>query len=120
MATPERLRAERQGRRAEAVAALWLRAQLFAIVAQRFKTPVGEIDLVARRGRLLVFVEVKARTRATSEAEALEAVNRQRIVHAANWYIARHPHLAGLDMRFDVMFLAPGALPRHLKHAFTA
>jgi putative endonuclease len=70
MATSERLRGERQGRRAESLAALWLRAQLFSIVAMRFKTPVGEAD-------------------------ALAAVNRQRIIRAAKWYLSRNPGHAG-------------------------
>lgn len=118
MANPERLRAERAGRRAETLAALWCRAGLYGIVATRFRTPVGEIDLIARRGNMLVFVEVKARRAPAGEAAALEAVNRQRIIRAAGWFLGRHPELAGLDMRFDVIFLAPRALPRHVRNAF--
>ena len=61
---------------------------------RRYKTPVGEIDLVARRFGTTVFVEVKARGRGRTEAEALVAVNRRRIVRAAEYYVARHPALA--------------------------
>ena len=74
-------------------------AQLFFIVARRVKTPVGEIDLVARRGRLTVFVEVKQRRTGSNEQTALESVNRQRIVRAASYYISRHPELAERDLR---------------------
>jgi putative endonuclease len=84
------------------------------------KTPVGEIDLVVRRGETIVFVEVKARAFSSGEAEALGAVNRQRIVRAAQYWLARNPARAGDTMRFDVIFLAPFAWPRHLSNAFDA
>ena len=113
-----RLLAEAFGHRGEALAALYLRAKLYRIVARRFKTPVGEIDLVAMRGRLLVFVEVKARRGAETEAEALGAVNRARIVRAAQYFVARHARLAANPMRFDVIFLGGARWPRHLVNAF--
>jgi len=115
-----RVRAHLGGHRAETLAALFLRLKLYRIIARRFKTPVGEIDLVAERFGTIVFIEVKARTRATSEAEALGAVNRARIVRAAQYWLARHPGKAETSFRFDVIFLAPGQWPRHLKHAFDA
>jgi putative endonuclease len=117
---PERLLAEAFGHRGEALAAWYLRLKLYRIVAQRVKTPVGEIDLVAQRFGVTVFVEVKARTKHQGEAEAMEAVNRRRIVRAAQWYITRHPRLNDTPMRFDVIFLAPGKWPRHLVNAFDA
>lgn len=104
---------------AELLAGLLLQVTFHRILLRRYKTPVGEIDLVARRGRTLIFIEVKTRGRASGEAEALEAVNQARIVRAASWFLTRHPQLAGLDMRFDVIFLAPGKWPRHVKHAFS-
>ena len=115
-----RLAAERQGRRGEQLAALWLMAQFYHIVERRYKTPVGEIDLIARRFGTTVFVEVKARGRAEGEAEAFGKVNRRRVVRAAEAYLIRHPALAATPLRFDVIFLAPGRLPRHLKNAFEA
>ncbi|MDR3476098.1 MAG: YraN family protein [Devosia sp.] len=118
--TNSRLAAERQGRRAEALAALWLQFQLYRIIERRFKTPVGEIDLIAQRFGTTVFVEVKARGRAEGAAEALGKVNRRRLVRAADYYLSRHPRLAATALRFDVIFLAPGALPRHLRNAFQA
>jgi putative endonuclease len=118
--SPERQRRFRAGLRAETLAALVLRLKGYRILAQRMKLPGGEIDLIALRGRTLVFVEVKARRRGADFAQALEAVNTRRIGHAANAYIGRHPRLAGLDQRFDVIFLAPWAWPRHVKNAFEA
>jgi putative endonuclease len=115
-----RLAAEAFGHRGEALAALYLRAKLYRIIGRRFKTPVGEIDLIAQRFGVTVFVEVKARKRAETEAETLGAINRRRIVRAAQYYLMRHPHLAETPLRFDVIFLARGRLPRHLKNAFDA
>jgi len=97
-----------------------LRAKLYRVLARRVKTPVGEIDLVARRGDTLVFVEVKTRSRAATEEQAHAAVNRARIVRAANWYLMRHPRLSGLTIRFDVIFVAGLSLPRHIANAFEA
>ena len=118
--SPERLAAEAYGRRGEWIAAWFLRLKGYRIRAVRTKTPIGEIDLIAERFGTTVFVEVKARQRAELEAEALFAVNRRRIVRAADWYIARHPRLAQRPMRFDVIFLAPGRWPRHHVNAFDA
>ena len=100
------------------VAALWLQCQLYHIVERRFKTPVGEIDLIAERSGTTVFVEVKTRRRGQSEAEALGKVNQQRLIRAAGYFLARHPKLAATPLRFDVIFLAPRSWPRHLKNAF--
>lgn len=115
-----RIAAQRGGHRAEMLAALLLRLKFYSILQRRYKTPVGEIDIVAQRLGTIVFVEVKARSRAASEREALEAVNRSRIVRAAAYWQARHPALADRDFRFDVIFLAPGRWPRHVIHAFDA
>jgi putative endonuclease len=115
-----RLRAELFGRRGEAIAAWYLRLKGYAILAARYRTPSGEIDLVVRRGGAIVFVEVKSRLSARAEGEALGAVNARRIAAAAGHYLARHPRLAGRDCRFDVIFLAPFRLPRHVKNAFPA
>lgn len=112
--------AERGGQRGEALAALLLQAKLYRIRDRRYKTPIGEIDLVAERAGTLVFVEVKTRTHRSGEAEALEAVSTSRIVRAAEHWLARHPREAEKTCRFDVIFLAPGRWPRHLINAFDA
>jgi putative endonuclease len=115
-----RVDAERGGQRAEALAALFLQLKFYRILDRRFKTPVGELDLVAERGGTIVFVEVKARRRAASEGETREAVNQRRIARAAQYWLTRHPTRAGSDFRFDVIFLAPRRWPRHVVNAFPA
>jgi len=115
-----RIAAHSAGQRAEMLAALLLRLKLYRIVARRFKTPVGEIDLIAQRFGVTVFVEVKARQRSDAEGEALLAVNRSRIVRAAQYWLARHSGLAETPFRFDVIFLAPRRWPRHVINAFDA
>ncbi len=114
-----RLAAELLGRRGETLAAWFLRLKGYRIIASRFKTPVGEIDLVARRFGVLVFVEVKAR-KAGSVEDAWIAVNDRRIASAADYFLARHPRYADTDMRYDVIFLAPFTWPRHVVNAFDA
>lgn len=113
-----KITAERWGRTGEILAALYLQAQFFTIRDRRVKTPVGEIDLVAQRGSLTLFVEVKARADRAREAEALAAVNQRRIVKAAHFYLSRHPKLTAQTIRFDVIFLAPWSWPRHVRNAF--
>ena len=115
-----RIEAYLGGHRGEALAAWFLRLKLYRIVQRRCKTPVGEIDLIAERFGTTVFIEVKARSVAAREMEALEAVNRSRITRAAQYWLARHPARAGTNLRFDVIFLAPGRWPRHVINAFDA
>jgi putative endonuclease len=112
--------AEGSGRRGEALAALFLMAQGYRVLARRVKTPVGEVDLIVRRGGIVVFVEVKARSFSHQEGEALAAVNRRRIVRAAQAWLIRNPRYAEGGLRFDVIFLAPFAWPRHITGAFDA
>ena len=115
-----RIEAYLGGHRGEALAAWFLRLKLYRVVQRRYKTPVGEIDLIAERFGTTVFVEVKARGKAGVEAEALQAVNRSRIARAAQYWLARHPGKAETNLRFDVIFLAPGRWPRHVINAFDA
>ena len=113
-----RIAAYRGGHRAEALAAWYLRLKCYRIIARRYKTPLGEIDLIATRWGTTVFVEVKARASAASRAETLESINQARIVRAAEYYLSRHPKLAQTSLRFDVIFLAPRHWPHHLINAF--
>ena len=115
----KRVKAYQGGHRAEAFAAWYLQAKLYQIRDRRYKTPVGEIDLIVQRGRSIVFVEVKQRGKEEDEATALEAVNQSRISRAAQYWLTRHPAEAEKEFRFDVIFLAPGRWPRHLKNAFS-
>jgi putative endonuclease len=117
---PERVAAFRLGLSAESRAAMVLIAKGYRIVARRFKTPAGEIDIVARRRRSLVFVEVKARERADDAAEAVTARGKQRIIAAAELWLARNPADAQSDIRFDVILVTPGKIPQHVPNAFDA
>ena len=116
--TPRRTAAQRRGRRAEWLAAWRLRLKGFRIVARNLRTPVGEIDLVARRFDLVVFVEVKAREDEAAAAESLGPRQRARIGRAAAYFLARRPDLAACRIRFDVMLFASGQLPRHVIDAW--
>lgn len=120
MPSERRLAAYRQGHRGEALAALWLQLKLYRILDRRFKTPMGEIDLVVEKGSTVVFVEVKLRARHADEALTYAAINRSRITRAAQLWLAQNPHAMGRDFRFDVILLAPGRWPRHLINAFPA
>ena len=119
-ASSARVAAERSGRWAETLAALYLRAKLYRIVARRFKTPVGEIDLIVSRFGVTAFIEVKARKSRALEGATLEAVSQRRITRAAEYYLMRRPALATTPLRFDVIFLSPWSWPKHLKNAFMA
>jgi putative endonuclease len=119
-ATGRRRAAFTRGLDAEAAASALLAAQGFAIIASRVRTPLGEIDLIARRDDLLLFIEVKARAGLEAAAESVSKRQRRRIVAAAEVFLAQHPELAGLDMRLDAVLVAPGAQPLHLPGAFEA
>ncbi len=95
-------------------------AKGYRIAARRWKTPFGEIDIVARGRRTLIFVEVKARANAEDAAEAVTERTRRRIVAAAELWLAHHPGDAQRDIRFDVMLVAPGRMPQHVANAFDA
>ena len=114
----KRVRAYRHGLFAEIVAALLLRLKGHRIIARRYKTPVGEIDLVALKGRRLAFVEVKRRKSLAEAGWSLPSRARRRIVRAAQYWLAGHPDYAGHDLAFDVVLAAPWAMPRYIENAF--
>jgi len=115
---PQRQVAFRLGISAETRAAALLMAKGFRILARRWRTPVGEIDLVARRRHLLVFIEVKARDTLDDAAEAVTPRQRRRISAAANAWLASHANDRDCDIRFDAVLVAPWRLPRHIRAAF--
>src|SRR5436305_14997825 len=117
---PERQIAFRTGISAESRAAAFLLAKGFRILARRWKSPLGEIDIVARRRHLLVFVEVKARERLDDAAWSVTDRQRSRIVAAAEVYLARVPDESIRDIRFDAILVAPGRIPQHIPAAFDA
>ena len=118
MTRETRRKAYGRGRRAETLAAWWLRLKGYRILARGFRVAAGEIDLIARRGRLIALVEVKARPSLEQAGAAILPRQRQRIARAAEVFLQRHPKLAGLSLRFDVVLLAPGRWPRHLANAW--
>ena len=108
---------EAKGRRGELLAGWWLRLKGWSILDRRVKTPLGEVDLVARDGDVLVFVEVKWRARAADLDLAIDAYRLRRVAAAAEVIAPRYMQSGngpGQDMRIDVLLLAPGAMPRHL------
>jgi putative endonuclease len=111
--------ARRRGRRAETLAVWLLRLKGYAILARGLRQRPGEIDIVARRGSVVVFVEVKARPDQASAAEALRPRQRQRIMRAAALFLARRPDLTPLETRFDAILFA-GLWPRHVQDAWDA
>ena len=117
---PERVAAFRLGISAESRAAFFLMAKAYRIVAGRWKTRFGEVDIVARRRRDLVFVEVKARDSLDDAAESVTERSRQRIVAAAQMWLVHRPQDTQCNIRFDVILVVPGKLPRHIVNAFDA
>src|SRR4249920_2661355 len=115
---PERQAAFHLGISAESRAAAFLIAKGFRILARRWRSPVGEIDIVARRRRLLVFVEVKARATLEDAAESVNQRQRRRIAAAAEVWLAANPDDSIRDIRFDAILVAPGKIPQHIPAAF--
>jgi len=118
--SPKRRAAFRRGLSAETRAVLLLLLKGYRILARRWQSPVGEIDIVARRRRVLVFVEVKARVRLDAAAEAVSERQRRRIAAAAAAWLAGHPEDAARDIRFDAVLVTPRRWPRHIMAAFDA
>ena len=109
-------KADRAGRRAETVGygLCALRAKAYRIVARNYKCRMGEIDIIARRGRVLVFVEVKYRPHRDAAKAAVTPHQWGRIARAAQDFTARHRAFSGLVWRFDMVVCAPRKLPRHI------
>lgn len=114
----DRRRAWRHGRAAEAAAATLLRLSGWRILARNWQSPVGEIDIVARRRHILAFIEVKTRAETAAAGEAIGARQQDRIRRAAALFLSRHPALAGLDARFDAILVRPWRWPVHLPDAW--
>jgi putative endonuclease len=112
-------RAERRGRRSEIFAAALLMLKGYRILGQRVRTPLGEIDLIARSPTGLVcFIEVKARSHERAAVESVGPRQQSRIARAASLYLAQRPKLARKGVRFDIVTVASGSLPRHFRDAF--
>jgi putative endonuclease len=111
---------ERRGRQAETAAALWLQLKGYRILERRARTPNGEIDLVAAKGKMLIFVEVKSRPSFEAALEAVTPQTRRMIEQAARLWVARKRAMQDWLWRFDIVLLAPGRLPRHMQDAWRA
>lgn len=107
------------GRRGEMLAALWLMAMGYRILGFRLRLRQGEIDLLAMRRGVLVAVEVKARTSLEAALEAVTPAQRQRIRRALRAFVARRPRYATAELRLDLLALAPGRFPRHIRDAWS-
>lgn len=108
----------RRGRRGERAALWWLRLKGYRILAQDYRSPAGEIDVVARRGSTLAIIEVKARDSVAAAVEAILPRQRDRIFNAARLFVARHPRHGHCTIRFDIMLVTPGRWPRHIVDAW--
>jgi putative endonuclease len=106
-------RAERWGRLAERICRWHLRLRGWRIIAHDWRCPAGEIDIIARRGRVLAAIEVKSRGELATAAASLSARQRRRIARALEAFLNARPDLTELELRFDVMLLKPFRLPRH-------
>ena len=115
--TDQRRTAEAAGRRGERLAAWWLRLKGWSILDRRVRTPAGEVDLVAKRGTLIAFVEVKTRATAAELDFAIDQRRLARVAAAAEYLMPRYA-TTGEDIRVDVILLAPGTRPRHIENAW--
>jgi putative endonuclease len=120
MTKPDDARSGATPVKAPARVAAFLIAKGYRILARRFRTPGGEIDIVAKRRNLVAFIEVKARASLDDAAYAVTPRQQQRIVAAAQAWLMAHPEHAEFELRFDAMLIAPRRLPRHLLAAFDA
>jgi putative endonuclease len=114
--------AQRRGKGAERIAELWLRLKGYGILAQGLKSGrgsgAGEVDLVAKRGGLVAFVEVKNRASLDQAIESVTPFQKKRIWRGAEAFLARRPDLAGCSIRFDVILVTPWHWPRHIPDAW--
>ena len=114
----KRFRNYRRGHRGEWFAALALMAKGFRIVARRYKTPLGEIDLIARRGDLVLIVEVKVRPTLLDAMDAIGMISERRIEGAADLWLTRQRDFSRLSVRFDLVAVLPRRWPVHVANIF--
>lgn len=113
-----RRRAQRAGRHAETLALSWLRLHGYRLLERNLRTPVGEIDLVVRRGDTVAIVEVKYRPDADAGGGAVTPAQQTRLANAARWLLSNRPALLTLTIRFDVVLVTPWRLPVHIADAW--
>lgn len=113
-----RRKAERRGHLAEYLAAFYLLAKGYRVLALRHKTPLGEIDLIAKKGDISIFVEVKSRRDAFVAINAVTPLTQSRIRAASDLWLARRADAQRLSRRYDIIAVTPWRLPRHFRDAF--
>ncbi len=118
--TDSRRRAHRLGHLAEIRAALALQVTGWRILKRRYKTRAGEIDLIAKRGKTVAFVEVKARRSREAAMNAVTPASQRRIEKAARIFVTEHPKAGFYTLRFDVMIVLPWRWPERIANAFEA
>ncbi len=117
-AARRRKAAHRRGHRGERLAALALMLKGYRILARRYRTRLGEIDLIARRGDLVLIVEVKARRSLVEAMEAIASASEHRIEACADLWLARQPDCGRLSVRFDMVAVLPWRWPVHVENVF--
>ena len=110
----------RRGILAEYAALIYLTCKGYRLIALRYKTKFGEIDLIMRRGKTLAFIEVKARANHADAAHAVHAKNQSRVMQAAQMFLIQHPTYQDYEVRFDALLIAWYRWPQHLVHAFSS
>ena len=118
MADHLRIKAEKHGHRAEWLAAWALRLKGWRICARRFKTRVGEVDIIARKRDLVIMVEVKARPTVLEAMDAVSATAQRRIEAAGDYWLSRQPDFARLSVRYDLVAVLPRKWPVHVERIF--
>lgn len=114
----DRRKALRRGHVSEYLAALYLMLKGYRIIALRYRTKLGEIDIIARKRNLAIFVEVKARREEMSAIDAVSPTAQNRIRAASDLWLSRQRDSAVLSQRYDIVAILPGRLPRHFPNAF--
>lgn len=116
--TAKKRRALWRGKFAEILAALYLRGKFYRILARNFKVKSGEIDIIAKKGNLIAFVEVKARDNVATAINAVSYDNQRRVQNAADYWLTRQKNATHLSMRFDIIAICPWRWPQHFINAF--
>lgn len=113
------IKAYKRGKNGETLAALWLRLKGYRILARRWNCSGGEIDIIARKGKIIVLVEIKTRPDIKQAMEAISRKQQQRIENSADIWLARFPAYAQYSLRFDFIAVCPRKLPHHIKAYWT-
>lgn len=116
---PERRARYRRGHWAEFAAAALLMAKGYRIVARRYRCASGEIDLIARRGKRIAFIEVKRRPTLEEAQGSITPRQRERVRRAAMHWLARHERYRDFELGLDVVFLPARRLPVHVPNALS-